>query len=279
METINNILEFEIFRFKEHYLTIFELLSVCLIFLITRLIIWLIGKVIFQKTKLDKGSTFALYQLIKYVIWIMATVFMLEAVGAEYTVILAGSAALLVGIGLGLQSTFTDILSGVILLFEKSIKIDDILEIDGDIIKVQSIGLRTSRGVNRRKINVILPNSLLTTNKVINWSHQTYKTRFSITVGVAYGSDIDLVAEILEKSAMEHPEVLEADSLDVRLIEFGASSLDFQLLFYSQNIFSIEKVRSDIRKIIVRKFHENNITIPFPQLDLNLNSKEGLIEK
>lgn len=279
METINNILEFEIFRFKEHYLTIFELLSVCLIFLITRLIIWLIGKVIFQKTKLDKGSTFALYQLIKYVIWIMATVFMLEAVGAEYTVILAGSAALLVGIGLGLQSIFTDILSGVILLFEKSIKIDDILEIDGDIIKVQSIGLRTSRGVNRRKINVILPNSLLTTNKVINWSHQTYKTRFSITVGVAYGSDIDLVAEILEKSAMEHPEVLEADSLDVRLIEFGASSLDFQLLFYSQNIFSIEKVRSDIRKIIVRKFHENNITIPFPQLDLNLNSKEGLIEK
>jgi small-conductance mechanosensitive channel len=279
METINNILEFEIFRFKEHYLTIFELLIVCLIFLITRLIIWFIGKVIFQKTKLDKGSTFALYQLIKYVIWIMATVFMLEAVGAEYTVILAGSAALLVGIGLGLQSIFTDILSGVILLFEKSIKIDDILEIDGDIIKVQSIGLRTSRGVNIRKINVILPNSLLTTNKVINWSHQTYKTRFSITVGVAYGSDIDLVAEILEKSAMEHPEVLEADSLDVRLIEFGASSLDFQLLFYSQNIFSIEKVRSDIRKIIVRKFHENNITIPFPQLDLNLNSKEGLIEK
>ena len=119
MEIINGLLEFEIFRFKEHYLTIFELLSACLIFLITRLIIWVIGKVILQKTKLDKGSTFALYQLIKYVIWIMAIGLMLEAVGVEFTVLFAGSAALLVGIGLGLQSTFNDILSGVILLFEK----------------------------------------------------------------------------------------------------------------------------------------------------------------
>lgn len=279
METINIILEFEIFRFKEHYLTIFELLSVCLIFIITRVITWLIGKVIIRKTKLDKGSRFALYQLIKYLTWTFATVFMLEAIGVEYTVVLAGSAALLVGIGLGLQSTFTDILSGVILLFEKSIKIDDILEIDGDIIKLQSIGLRTSTGVNRREINVILPNSVITTNKVINWSHQTYKTRFSISVGVAYGSDIDLVPKILVKSAMEHPEVLDHDSIDVRLVKFGTSSLDFQLLFYSQNIFYIEKVRSDIREIIVRKFHENNITIPFPQLDLKLNSKEDLIKK
>jgi len=209
----------------------------------------------------------------------MAIGFMLEAVGVEFTVLFAGSAALLVGIGLGLQSTFNDILSGVILLFEKSVKVDDILEIDGDIIKIQAIGLRTSKGVNRRHISIILPNSLITTNKVINWSHQTYKTRFSINIGVAYGSDIDLVTEILEKSAMEHPEVLEVDSLDVRLLEFGASSIDFQLLFYSQDIFFIERVRSDIRKIIIRKFVENNITIPFSQLDLNLKSKEDLIEK
>jgi small-conductance mechanosensitive channel len=76
--------------------------------------------------------------------------------------------------------------------------INNILEIDGDIIKLQSIGLRTSTGVNRRIINVILPNSVITTNKVINWSHQTYKTRFNISAGVAYGSDIDLVAEILQ---------------------------------------------------------------------------------
>ena len=277
METLNKLLEFEIFRFKEHYLTIFELLSVCVIFLITRSIIWLLGRVIFRRTKLDKGSSYALLQLLKYVIWIMAIGFMLEAVGVEFTVLFAGSAALLVGIGLGLQKTFNDILSGVILLFEKSVKVDDILEIDGDIIKLQAIGLRTSKGVNRRHINVILPNSLITTNKVINWSLQSHKTRFSINIGVAYGSDIDLVTEILMKSAMEHPQVLDVDSLDVRLLEFGASSLEFQLLFYSQNIFFIEKVRSDIRKIIIRKFVEHNITIPFSQLDLNLKSKKDLM--
>lgn len=205
-------------------------------------------------------------------VWVIATVLMLEATGVEFAVLLAGSAALLVGIGLGLQGTFTDILSGIILLFEKSVKIDDVLEIDGDIVRLQSIGLRTSKGVNRKRVNVILPNSLITTNKVINWSHQTFRTGFDINVGVAYGSDIDLVTKLLKESAVEHPDVLEDDTLDVRLVEFGASSLDFQLLFFSQNIFSIEKVRSDIRKIIIRKFNKHNISIPFPQLALTLNS-------
>jgi len=107
METLNNFFEIEIFRFKEHYLTIFELLSAFAIVLITKLIFWLLRTAIFRKSKLkklDTGSSFALYQLIKYVIWIMAIVFMLEAVGIEFSILLAGSAALLVGIGLGLPT-------------------------------------------------------------------------------------------------------------------------------------------------------------------------------
>lgn len=171
------------------------------------------------------------------------------------------------------QQTFNDILSGVILLLEKSVKVNDILEIDGDIVRLERIGIRTSKGVNRRQIVIILPNSLITTNKVINWNHQTQKTLFNINVGVAYGSDVDLVINILEKSALEHPDISESDLLEGRLVEFGPSSLDFQLLFYSQNIFFVEKKRSDIRKIINRKFMENNITIPFPQMDMHLISK------
>lgn len=279
METINYFLDFEIFRFKEHYLTIFELLSVFAIILITKLIIWILRKVVFRESKLkkhDADSSFALFQLIKYVIWVFAIVYMLEAIGIDFSIILAGSAAMLVGIGLGLQQTFNDILSGVILLIEKSVKVNDILEIDGDIVKLQEIGMRTSKGVNRRKIIVIIPNSLITTNKVINWSHQTQKTLFSINVGVAYESDVDLVIDILEKSAMEHPEISESDLLDARLVEFGPSSLDFKLLFYSQKIFNIEKIRSDIRKIINRKFIENKISIPFPQMDMHLISEKKI---
>jgi small-conductance mechanosensitive channel len=270
---INNILEFELFHFKEHSLTVFELVSVFIIILITKLILWIIRKGFFHKTKLNKldpGSSFALFQIIKYVIWIIAITIMLESIGIKVTILLAGSAALLVGIGLGLQQTFNDILSGVILLFEHSVKVGDILEIDGDIAVIQEIGLRTSKGMNRRQIVVILPNSLITTNKVINWSHQSKKTLFSIDVGVAYGSNVNLVTQILEESALEHPEVYKRDLLEVRLIRFGNSSLDFQLLFFSKNVFIIEKIKSDIRKIISRKFDENKITIPFPQMDLYL---------
>ncbi len=163
-------------------------------------------------------------------------------------------------------------ISGIILLSERSIKIGDILEIDGDIVRIQQIGIRTSKGLNRDEISIIIPNSLITTNKVINWSHQSKKTRFRINVGVAYGSDVDLVLKILEESAQEHLDISDTNLIEVRLINFGNSSLDFQLLFFSKNIFRIEKVKSDIRKIINRKFTENNITIPFPQMDIHYKS-------
>ena len=114
----------------------------------------------------------------------------------------------------------------------------------------------------------------VTTNKVINWSHQSKKTRFKINIGVAYGSDVDLVVKVLKESAVEHPELKDEKLVDVRFAEFNNSSLDFQILFFSENIFRIEKVKSDIRKTINRKLKENGITIPFPQMDLHLKSND-----
>jgi small-conductance mechanosensitive channel len=98
------------------------------------------------------------------------------------------------------------------------------------------------------------------------------KTRFRIDVGVAYGSDIDLVIKILEESAFEHSDISDRKSTEARLVNFGNSSLDFQVLFFTQNIFRISKVKSDIRRSISRKFANNNIAIPFPQMDLHLKS-------
>ncbi|NCQ13180.1 MAG: mechanosensitive ion channel, partial [Flavobacteriales bacterium] len=186
------------------------------------------------------------------------------------------SAALLVGVGLGLQQTFNDVISGIILLSERTIKIDDVLEIDGDIVMIQEIGLRTSKGLNRDDISIIIPNSLITTNKVINWSHQSKKARFKIDVGVAYGSDINLVLKILEESAFSHPDIFDRELTEARLMNFGNSSLDFQVLFFSKSIFRISKVKSDIRRIIYTKFLEHNITIPFPQMDVHVKSGKGL---
>tara|TARA_B110001452_G_scaffold239329_1_gene220314 strand:- start:65 stop:901 length:837 start_codon:yes stop_codon:yes gene_type:complete len=277
MKSITDFFNYEIFNFNNHTLSIFDLSSIIAIVIITKIVLWLISKALFNKKKLhklDKGSAFALFQIIKYVIWIIAITLMLETLGIKVTILLAGSAALLVGVGLGLQQTFNDMLSGLILLFEHSVKVGDILEIDGDRVIIQEIGLRTSKGMNVRQIVVIIPNSLITTNKVINWSHQTQKTLFNIDIGVAYGSDVDLVIQTLEESAVEHLEFFECEFKEVRLVNFGNSSMDFQLFFYSKNIFSIEKVKSDIRKIICKKFNEHKITIPFPQMDLHIKSKD-----
>lgn len=275
METVKEFLEFKLLSVGEYSIRTFDIFAAILILAVTRLILWAIKKALFRQQKakkMDVGNTYAIYQIIKYVIWVIAIVLILETIGIDITVLLAGSAALLVGIGLGLQQTFNDVISGIILLSERSIRVDDILEIDNDIVKIQSIGLRTSTGLNRDEISIIIPNSLITTSKVINWSHQSRKARFRVDVGVAYGSDVDKVIRILEESTFEHPDVTDNSLIEARLINFGNSSLDFTVLFYSKNIFRINKVKSDIRRTINKKFNENGITIPYPQMDIHMKS-------
>jgi len=275
MEEIKDILDFRLINFENFQIRVYSIVLIAIVALVTKLILSLIKKALFQKRlfkKLDDGTAYAFFQIVRYIVWLLAIGFFLETIGIKVTLLIAGSAALLVGVGLGLQQTFNDIISGIILLSERSIKLGDILQIDGDVIKVQEIGLRTSKGLNRDDITVIIPNSLITTNKVINWSHQSKKTRFKINVGVSYGSDVNLVCKVLEESVLEHPDIYDQKSIEARLLDFGASSIDFLVLFYSENIFEIEKVKSDIRKIIYTRLHEHNIIIPFPQMDVHVKS-------
>ena len=278
MENIQEFLEFELLHIGNYVISVFTIVRILLIIIVITIILKLIKKALMGKNviaKFDTGTTFAIYQIIKYTVWIIGFGLILETIGIQVTVLIAGSAALLVGIGLGLQQTFNDIVSGMILLSERSIKIDDILEIDDDIVKIQDIGLRTSKGLNRDQISIIIPNSLITTNKVINWSHQTKRNRFKINIGVAYGSDVDLISKVLIESALEHEDVRHREKIDVMLLDFGDSALHFQLLFFSEEIFRIEKIKSDIRKIIARKFKEHGIVIPFPQRDIHIKNKEN----
>ena len=262
-----------IFSVGNYSLKVHMVAMIVLIIVITRIVLWVVKKMLFRKSSIDeheKGNIHAVYQIIRYVVWLGAFGLALETMGIKVTLLLAGSAALLVGIGLGLQQTFNDVISGFILLTERSIKVGDVLEIDGNVVKIQTIGIRTSKGLNTDDISIIIPNSLITTSKVINWSHQNDKTRFRIDVGVAYGSDVDLVIRILEESAFDHPNVYDRELAEGRLMGFGSSALDFQLLFFSKNTFRIGSVKSDIRRTIVRKFDENGIVIAFPQLDVHL---------
>lgn len=269
------ILQFELFNVGEYSLTLYALIKVVLMIFIVKLILWAI-KNAFDKAwsfrKLDLGSEYALFKIVSYLIWIIAVVLILEMLGVKITILIAGSAALMVGVGLGLQQTFTDIISGIILLFEGSTKVNDILSVDGTVVRVEKIGLRTSKVKNRDDVTIIIPNSQIVTNKVVNWSHQQIKTRFHISVGVAYGSDVDLVMRLLEESATKHKMTSKSPKPEARFVSFGDSSLDFELLFWSKDIFRVERAMSDIRRTIDRKFRENDVSIPFPQMDLHLKS-------
>lgn len=272
MKSLTDFLEIEIFHIGNYSLTFANIVSAVIILILTNLILWLVKKVFYSQRLLQKigeSNIFSLFQLIKYLAWIISILLVLETLGIKMNVLLAGSAALLVGIGMGLQNIFNNFISGIILLFEGTTKVGDILDIDGTVVKIERIGLRTTSAINRDDISIIIPNSHITSNKVINWSHQSNKTRFKITLGVAYGSDIELVIKTLRESALEHPEIHDKHLINVRFADFGSSALEFELLFFSDNIFRIENIKSDIRKIINQKFIENNITIPFPQMDIH----------
>ncbi len=270
MSNINGFLELEILSIGENHLKIFNIALALIVFLVTKILLWGVLKIIKKRNAFTNNSsnTYALTQISSYFFWTVAIIFILESLNIDVKLILAGSAALLVGIGLGLQQTFNDFISGLILLFEGTTKIGDILEVDGDIVRIEEIGLRTSKAISRYDIFVIIPNSLITTNKVINWSHHQTKTLFSIKVGVSYGSDVDLVIQVLKSAVDHHPEIIKKQETDVQFSDFGTSSLNFTLLFYSNNIFAAEKIKSDIRINIAKNFKKNNITVPFNQLDV-----------
>jgi len=273
MEKLSEFLDFQIFHVGDYSIKVHSIISAVIIFFVAKFIIWLIKKTMFGKKRLDlfeKKNISGLFQVVKYIIWIVSIALILNAFNIKVTVLLAGSAALLVGIGMGLQQTFNDFISGIILLIEGSTKVGDVLEIDGEVIKIEEIGLRTSKGLSRNDIVMIIPNHLITTNKVINWSHQIKKTRFKVEVGVAYGSDVDVIYKILKDSVFENKDIIDRDSIEPRFVNFGNSSIDFEVLFYSNNVFTIEKTKSDIRKTIYKNLAKNNITIPFPQMDVYL---------
>ena len=270
---ITQMLNYKLVGFGDYDLTTKGVIGIILIFVITKILLTLLKRAILRSKRLknkDEGHVYSIIRIFNYIGWAIAIVLMLDTAGIKVTVLLTSSAALLVGIGLGLQQVFKDFFSGIILLLEGHNKVGDILQVDNDIVILKEIGLRTSLGVNRDDVTIMLPNSKIINDKVINWSHQQKKTRFRIDVGVAYGSDIELIIDILKNSALEHPDIFNKDLIEARFIDFGSSSLNFQLLFYSRNIFRIERVKSDIRKIIYRQLSEQNITIPFQQIDIHM---------
>ncbi len=270
-ESIRNFLELVIFETDKFKLEVADILSAVIIFFGARLVIWLIRKYFARKKNegnLDAGKSYAYTQLFAYLIYVVAIVLIIENLGFSITVLLAGSTALLVGLGLGLQDFFRDMVAGFIVLTERTVTAGDIVEIAGVVGKVKDVGLRTTLLLTRDDIVLIVPNSKLIQDNVINWSQNNKVTRFSISLGVAYGSDTAKVRELMISCAEEHPDVIKNQAPGVFFEDFGDSALQFTLLFYSKNLFRIERTKSEIRFAIDQKFRDQGVRIPFPQRDI-----------
>ncbi len=248
-----------------------------MVFIVTRIAIMGLERVFtsgsYFRVK-DQGKSRSVYKFLSYTIWVVAFVIILGSTGLELKVLYGAGAALLVGIGFGLQQIFADLISGIFLLFEGNLKEGDVVELKNGIIgKVAYIGIRTSKILTRDDYTMIVPNTQFITNEVINWTHNEENTRFQIDVGVAYGSDVRLVESVLLDCAKGHPGISNQPKPFVRFDNFGNSSLDFQLFFWSTKTFRIENLKSELRFNIDDGFRKNEIQIPFPQVDVHMKTK------
>ncbi|GAB4323059.1 MAG: mechanosensitive ion channel [Bacteroidales bacterium] len=261
----------------EHFtLTVYGLVVFFLILLGTWILLKLLRKIVNRKVNRgdwEKASTYAAFQIFRYIVWIMAIGIALETIGVRLNILIASSAALLVGVGLGLQQVFMDYVAGIIILFEGIIKVDDVVEISSLIGQVKHIGLRTSKITTRDDLIIVVPNHKLVNDNVINWSHNRKLTRFDVRVGVAYGSNTEKVKNVLIKLAKDHPLITSKPEPFVRFEDFADSSLNFGLYFYTEHSFRVENIKSDLRFGIDTAFREAGITIPFPQRDVHFFSE------
>jgi len=271
LKIINKILNFTINFSDKIQISIKGILILITVFLLTSYLLKLLRKIINKRLEeQDKNKFKVLFTFLRYFIYILVTIIAFDSLGIKISVLLAGSAALLVGVGLGLQTLFQDIISGIFMLLDKTIHINDIIEVDGKIGKVFEINLRTTRAITVDDKVVIIPNHIFLANNLYNWTQNGKLIIESINVGVAYGSDLNKVKKLLIEAAEEHPKVINSKNLDVLFMDFGNNSLQIRLRFSTTDSFSLPKIKSDLRFSIDKKFRDNNIQIPFPQRDVHI---------
>lgn len=272
---INEILDYSLFKVAKHEFRVITLVTLVLFILGVFIVTKIVRKAIFNRTSLDLPKKYSLYTIFKYIAVVLAVAISLQIVGIDITVLLAGSAALLVGVGFGLQNLFGDITSGIILLFDSTIKVNDVIEVDGIVGRVEKINLRTTSIITREDNYIIMPNSVITNNNLINWTYSNISSRFRIDVGVDYSSDVKLVMELMEKAVKAQKEVLISPAPVVRFEEYADSSLNFSVFFWCDEVFRVEIIKSQIRVRLYEYFKENNVEIPFPQRVVHMKQPEN----
>jgi potassium-dependent mechanosensitive channel len=229
---------------------------------LTRFITRWLDKRILTQTHLNKGVQDSVRTGANYAGYVMAAAFALSAAGFDFSSVAIVAGALGVGIGFGLQSIVNNFVSGLILLAERPIRVGDWVVInDGEGI-VKKINVRSTEIETFDNCTIIVPNSNLITGAVRNWTHQDTLGRFLVSVGVAHGSDVELVQAMLKTIVAEHPKVLRFPPPQVQLAKFSAATTDFEVRGHVADVFEAGQVASDLRFAISKQFNENGLVIP-----------------
>jgi small-conductance mechanosensitive channel len=249
------------------------------------LLFWLVGilsEVLENRIKsinrIKSSNKALIIKAVQIVIYFLAFLFVLGVLGIDLTALTVFSGAVGIGVGFGLQKIASNFISGIILLFEKSVEEGDLIELnDGIIGYVRETGARYTRIETFEGHETMVPNEDFITNRVTNWTFSNSRTRVEINIGVAYGTDLDLASRLIVDAAKEHPKCMEAPAAECFLVDFAESSINFTLYFWIENVTEGRiRPRSDVLFAIWRKFGEHNIEIPFPQRDLHLKNPEAL---
>ncbi|MBU0558422.1 MAG: mechanosensitive ion channel [Bacteroidetes bacterium] len=221
---------------------------------------------------IEEGLQFTFTRLSQYALISLGVVLAFQFIGINLSGLAVVLGFLSVGIGFGLQNVTSNFIAGLILLFERPIKVGDRVSVGNTEGDVENINIRSTTIRSLNNISIIVPNSDFISSLVINWSHGDEKIRVDLDVGVSYDSDLDLVLRVLKEVALENTDILKEPEPEVHFREFGDSSWNLKLRVWILNPKRHYYVRSDLNCAIVRKFREHNIEIPYPQRDLHLRS-------
>lgn len=227
---------------------------------------------VLPRYKAGMGVQLSITRLVHYAILTIGFLVMLNALGFQLQQLTILGGALGVGIGFGLQAIINNFVSGLILLFERPIKVGDTIQVGPELGEVKSLGLRATIIQTFDNAEIVVPNSDLITGQVTNWTLAERQTRIRLPVGVAYGTDVAKVLDILSRCAEAHPMVLSKPKPAAFFLAFGASSLDFELRFWIPEYLDRSTAISELNQSIESEFAANSIEIPFPQTDLHIRS-------
>ncbi|MEE8190473.1 MAG: mechanosensitive ion channel domain-containing protein, partial [Candidatus Scalindua sediminis] len=282
--SIKNSLTYKFVLAEGRYTTPFKMLIGILVlvaaFICTRYLRSVLRTRVYEKAQLEMSARRAISSGVSYFIIGIAVIIGLNVAGIPLRSLAIFAGAFGIGLGFGMQNIINNLVSGIIIFFEKPIKIGDVITLDNDIAgKVEKISIRSTVVKTFDRKTVVVPNSKFLESNVINWMHGgDMLLRSKVVASVAYGSDTELVKECLLKVMDSHPDVEKEPAPVVRFAEFGDSSLNFELYFWA-HIFKRWITISDLNFAIDKIFRENNIEIPFPQRDLHIRSEKPIDTK